>query len=79
MSTRTATKPSWIDAATRGIGVVVRSISWQARHHAAVIDSSTGLLLARGARERVGAPRQPGNQIGLQSSHWRDRGALGQL
>ena len=41
------------DDTTAGSAYVVRSISWQARHHAAVIDSSTGLLFPRGARERV--------------------------
>jgi hypothetical protein len=49
VSTRTATNRSRMSAATPGSAYVVRSISWHARHHAAVIESSTGFC-SRAAR-----------------------------
>src|SRR5215471_18922272 len=54
VSTRTGMKRSRTIAATRGSAYVVRSISWHAPHHAAVIDSSTGLR-SRAARENAPA------------------------
>src|SRR5262245_12696640 len=54
VSTRTGTNRSPINAATSGSAYVVRSISWHARHHAAVIDSSTGLA-SRAARSNASA------------------------
>src|SRR3954452_1754177 len=54
VSTRTAMKRSRMRAATPASAYVVRSISWQARHQAAVIESRTGLP-SRAARAKGSA------------------------
>src|SRR4029453_1796841 len=54
VSTRTGTNRASISAATAGSAYVVPSISWHARHHAAVIESRTGLP-SREARANAAA------------------------
>src|SRR5436189_153863 len=48
VSTRTAMNRSRTSDATSGSAYVVRSISWQARHHAAVIERRTGFASRAG-------------------------------
>jgi hypothetical protein len=71
VSTRTATKRALTSDATSGSAYVVRSISWQAWHHAAVIDSSTGFP-SRAARANASALQ--GSQS-IMGQLWRVQGA----